>query len=223
MRKLFLLSILSAAWMGLATASDSGALAKQSREILQKFCYKCHNPEEDNYFNVLDRKSLLTTGKGNDKPYLAPGKLDQSLIWLAAADPAKRNMPPGTRQKLNETEASTLKQWIEAGAPEAPVEVEAARKQITEIDILKAIRDHLDSVPPEWKPYQRYFSIANLHNAPGGTGLRAGTAVHPRGAFEGDQQFDVGALTSFVPAPVAGTEDTVYVIDIPRSGMGSEQ
>ena len=213
MRKLTVLAVFATLGLGGAFASDAGTLAKQSREVLQKYCYKCHNPEEDNYFNALDRKSLLSTGKGNDKPYLTPSKPEQSLIWLASADPSKRNMPPGTRQKLNEQEASTLKEWIEAGAPEAPVETEAARRQIAEVDVLKAIRDHLQSVPSEWRPFQRYFSLVNLHNAPANL-VTAQELRFSRAALSKAVNSLSWAPDIVVPTPVPQTDDTVYAVDL---------
>jgi mono/diheme cytochrome c family protein len=140
-----------------ADGSDA-TLAERAVDILRQHCYRCHGREyKVEGYNILDRAVLLA-GRGEDPPYLTPGKPDESELWLRFDE-----MPPkGARPSPEEREV--ILRWIEAKAP-FPAATEP-RVFIKELAVLDAIRNHLRGQDRADRPFIRYFTLTTLHNNP---------------------------------------------------------
>lgn len=144
-----------------ASADEDGTLADQARAVLKQYCHRCHGAEfQVPRFDVLDRDILTAAPAGKKKkPYVVPGKPDDSFLWQRAG--VDQDMPPEDPTPTD-AERAILRRWIEAGAPMAVLA--EARPFVGEAEILAALRDDLSKAPSESRPFFRYFTLANLHN-----------------------------------------------------------
>ena len=97
--------------------------------IFTKHCLDCHASKDPEGELVLESFDSLMKG-GEIGPAVLPGKSADSLLIKMIEgrfekDGKKKIMPPGKRAKLTSTEITTIKSWIEAGAPapSAPIQV----------------------------------------------------------------------------------------------------
>jgi len=131
-------------------------LATSAVGILRKHCHRCHGLEfKVPGYDVLNRARLVAA-RDDENPYISPGKLDESELWARFDE-----MPP-KGPKPTAAERSVIKDWILAGAP-FPV-VAVTRDFVDDQAVQTAIRDHLRAQDRSDRPYQRYFTLANLHN-----------------------------------------------------------
>lgn len=142
-----------------ARADERLVLAKKAREILQTNCYRCHGLGSSGGFDaVLDVQRMLENGivVAND-PTKSP-----LFKRLQSSD---RPMPPkGVDPRPSAADIRTIRAWIEAGAPDfAPTIV--AREFVPPAAILTKVHDHLAAAPVRERPFLRYFTLANVHNA----------------------------------------------------------
>lgn len=139
-------------------------LAQKAFSILKARCYKCHGAEKQvERLEVLDHGSMLEDAE--DETYVVAGDLDASYIWLRVGVekdmPPKKHLPEG----MPAEEIATLKEWIEAGAPEWKGAFE--REFIDEASSLDAIANHLfNAGDSSSRKFIRYFSITHLYNNP---------------------------------------------------------
>src|SRR5262249_51896085 len=124
--------------------------------ILRQYCYRCHGQEfKVPGYDVLNRTRLVAA-RGDDDPYITPRQLEKAELWSPFHEmPPKGKKPPCQ-------ERSVIKDWILAGAPFPGAS--AKRVFIDDRTVLTAIRDHLRARDSAERHYQRYFTIANLHN-----------------------------------------------------------
>jgi hypothetical protein len=163
-RKRLILFLVCVAWgvgatrFGWTSSADDGprGSATTAREILNRRCFACHGANgvaRKNVF-VLDRDRLVTSRVvvSNDSTSL--------LLRLVESGA----MPMGGPE-LTSTEKEALRNWIENGAPGWDEPAEPRRKFLTEPEILALIRNDLLESRERNRPFLRYFSLANLHNA----------------------------------------------------------
>src|SRR5262249_53397176 len=82
--------------------------------ILSVNCWKCHGADKRRA--GLDLRTLPAMLKGGDDgPVLVKGAADKSLLVTQIAS---GTMPPG-KMKLTPAQVSTIRAWIDAGAPAA--------------------------------------------------------------------------------------------------------
>lgn len=116
------------------------------RPALVKYCYQCHSVEEgDSRAGLLvDTREGLLQG-GDSGPAIAPGQLDESLLW-DAINWDSYEMPPS--QKMPPAVIAHFKTWIEMGAPD-PRErkIQTVNTKITQADIDKG-KQHWAYQPP---------------------------------------------------------------------------
>jgi serine/threonine-protein kinase len=146
-------------------AEDAKTLAVQARSIFKQYCLRCHHGEgsEGGDFDVL-RVATLTAPRGDEKPLIIPGKSAESYLYVQKL--AKNKMPPkDIPQRPTADEIDIIKHWIDAGAPEAPADVQA-RKFISQKVVLTAIRDYLRAADKDQVQYLRFFTLTHLHNNP---------------------------------------------------------
>jgi serine/threonine-protein kinase len=150
-----------------AAEADPKALALQARAVFKKYCIECHHGEgsEGGNFDVL-RVATLTVKRERKPPLVVPGKSAESYLY--AEKLAKGKMPPDyirdKDQRPTEADIATIKNWIDAGAPEAP----AAEKRtfVSQKVVQIAIRDHLRAAGKEQVKFLRFFTLTHLYNNP---------------------------------------------------------
>jgi serine/threonine-protein kinase len=155
-----LLSLLCFAGFAPLRADDSASqLASQSREIRQRYCGRCHGTNgtaKGDFGFITNTRQLIAT------KMIVPGDPDASELLTRIRE---GSMPPeGEKQRPTPAEVLVLEKWIKVGAPADETET-PARPFRTERDILTAIREHLRDLKEDDRPFQRYFSLLNLHNS----------------------------------------------------------
>lgn len=146
----FLLSALIPA----LSASQPQDIAPKAQTVLSAKCSACHSAAF--LFDPKSRSSLV-------QKVVKPGSPDSSLL---VARIASGQMPPDGSPKLTAAEFQTIKDWIQAGAPDwnasSPTNKIAKAAFLTEGDLLKEILADLQSIDERKRPFVRYFSTANL-------------------------------------------------------------
>lgn len=143
-----------------STYADESELAHQAYEILKRNCYSCHGDTvKVPGFYVLEFDTLLESRGQDLNPYVTKGDVEKSVLWEAAVRDDR--MPPD--QPLSEEDQEILTRWIEAGVG-FPLIIEDTRPFISERQIIGRIAEHLFNVNASDRQFQRYFSIAHLHN-----------------------------------------------------------
>ncbi|QDV70390.1 Planctomycete cytochrome C [Rosistilla carotiformis] len=152
--------ICSLSAMGVHAADPD--LAVRAAGILKSRCYSCHGVKfEVPGFDVLNHATLVAQ-PADAMAYVTAGDLDESMLWQRVA--VDQDMPPKVvKNKVTEQELEVLRQWIVAGAPAATY---TGREFIDEADVLRAIRNDLQEMPPENRLHQRYLSLHAISNNP---------------------------------------------------------
>ncbi len=137
------------------------ALAKQGVAFLKTYCQKCHG-DDFRYpaLDVTNRATLLSPTDSSEKPFIVPGKLDESRLWVALQS---GDMPPKQQPQPTAEERKGFKMWIEGGAP-FPAESRREREFRGEESVLAAIEQDLRNLSEDKIPHTRYFSLAHLWN-----------------------------------------------------------
>ncbi len=120
-----LASLLAAAAFGvfpppLGAAESPQELAQRAWTLLSQKCLACHGNDPAKIkggLNLTTRAGALAGGE-SERTVLAPGKPDESLLYIAAArkDP-DLPMPPKENDKLTAEQVKLLRDWILTGAP----------------------------------------------------------------------------------------------------------
>jgi hypothetical protein len=98
-----------------SSASSSPVFAERIRPILAARCYSCHGP--DVHQNGLRVDSLASLLKGSDSGrVIVPGHSDQSRLMRRLAGEERPLMPYGG-PALSAAQITTIRQWIDNGAP----------------------------------------------------------------------------------------------------------
>jgi hypothetical protein len=203
----------------------TGELWYEVRAIFERSCMQCHEgtspPSGVKELQVRDYSTLTKKWKeahpvDRSIPwsllpwyYVKPGlngdaALSESLIWHAVSN----NLMPPTGKKLSAAEKAVIQVWIAAGA--ARPALPPRRPYISRAAQVAAVVKHLEGAPAVDRPYQRYFTLAHLHNT---------SDVYPwelRAHRAGLAKL-VNSLSwqpaVVVPTPLPGTHDTVLAID----------
>ena len=88
------------------------------RPILAEKCFACHGPDEKKREGELrlDQREAVFADRGGYFT-VVPGSLEESELWLRAAEPlVEDRMPPPESEALDEEEFELLRRWIEEGA-----------------------------------------------------------------------------------------------------------
>jgi serine/threonine protein kinase len=145
-----------------APVVDTKLLAQSGVAFLEKYCFACHaNDKKYPGLDMRDRVTLLRPADPNEKPFLVPGKPEESRLWEQLADGL---MPPSDQPQPSEAELASLKQWIAAGA-EFPAASRPTRPFVGEQSVLAIIDKDLFDQPESKRQYLRYLSLAHLWNS----------------------------------------------------------
>ena len=141
-----------------AADDDPKKLASDMQLVLKTHCYRCHGQDgaiEGGMNYVTDLAKLVSRKK------VVPGNAGASRLFKRIDDGTMP--PPGEKTQLSEGEIAIVKRWINTGAP-AGESVET-RRAITTDDVYSAILLDLEPMDRRSRRFQRYFSLAHLHNA----------------------------------------------------------
>jgi serine/threonine-protein kinase len=140
-------------------APDKAALAAKARALLKQYCVRCHGVDfQSPGRNVLDLKSL-EGDEADGKIWLTPGKPKESRLWVRFGT----SMPPkAIRERPSPEDRKVIEEWIAAGAPPFP-EVKA-RRFVPTLEVIAAMREHLNDTDEKDRPYLRFFTLTHLHN-----------------------------------------------------------
>lgn len=143
-----------------ARASESADLAKQAKQVLTTYCYRCHG---QNGSNEGGFGQVLAFPKLGNK--IVPGDPAKSRLFKRVG--IKRDMPPeDERPRPGDTEIAVLEKWIKAGAPAPPEETVKPRLFVSLQDELEAMRQYLRRAERDNRRFLRFFSLRHLHNLP---------------------------------------------------------
>ncbi len=150
---------------------DGPALAASVKGIFRASCAECHgNKSPAAGLKILDHKILV-----KDKQEVTPGKPEEStLIKMVTSDDNDVVMPPGGRPKLRGEDIEAIRNWISAGAPEFPADVEQpvakdvdpGLKDVVGVDyVLKQIHGYVSTLNVADRRYVRFFSTNHMLTA----------------------------------------------------------
>ncbi len=149
---------LTANGTALAQQDDPDDLATDALAVLRRHCQGCHNgPGSSNpEFAATDIAGMTDYG------VLVPGDAEASDIYDY---PKSGFMPPRSiRERPTDDEIEAIRAWIEAGAPAFP---EAESRDFLPLEtVLEAVRDDLDDVDRDDRPFLRYFTLVEVYNDP---------------------------------------------------------
>ncbi|MFO0905067.1 MAG: c-type cytochrome domain-containing protein [Pirellulales bacterium] len=114
--------------------------------VLQRRCANCHNPDKaTSDLNVLSYQTLIAGGASGEA--VSPGKPDQSLLYRLVAHLDEPSMPP-RQPKIPDVEITTIKRWIELGAPETTTSAVKVASRKMELDASLASIGKPEGPPP---------------------------------------------------------------------------
>jgi hypothetical protein len=154
-----------AGWGDTAAWSDSAApdatcdmSADDALGVLEAYCHSCHwqgGSIEGGFNYVIDPERLVETGK------VVPGDPDASLILQRMES---GSMPPaGVEPRPSDAEIEEVRQWILCDAPEPAGSEE--RAFIANGTVHEILRDDVESLSEQERPFARYISLVHLYNA----------------------------------------------------------
>jgi hypothetical protein len=96
-------------------ASEPVSFTRDIRPILSDNCFACHGPDEDTREADL---RLDVAESAVDSGSISPGEIDQSEVWarINSSDPDAIMPPPGSHEKLSDSELDLIRRWIISGA-----------------------------------------------------------------------------------------------------------
>jgi hypothetical protein len=122
--------VVPAAVVGLARADDAPKKPNYKDDvasILNAKCNACHNQDKKKGGLVLDGYAALMQG-GASGAVVEPGDPDNSRLYLLVAHEEEPKMPPNA-ERIPDAELDTIRNWIEAGAPETSGSVVAVKEK----------------------------------------------------------------------------------------------
>ena len=100
-----------------AEAQEKVSYELQIRPLLQRHCWDCHGPDQQEARLRLDRRSAVLRGGDSGEPALVPGNAEGShLLQLVQGREAGRRMPPEPAAALSDADTALLRRWINEGA-----------------------------------------------------------------------------------------------------------
>ena len=136
-------------------------LAQQAFAIFEQHCLDCHS-EFGSYSDVLTikHKDLI-----EDRSVI-PRQPDASEFYLRLlGDTDNGSQMPLGQDPLDFEEITTVRRWIEAGAPDWEAIPKPKRRFVTTEAMLKIIHTHVKSLAAFDRSFARYFTLTHLYNA----------------------------------------------------------
>ncbi len=144
----------------LAAADDGAALAFKVRRVFEANCHRCHGQDgavEGGMNYVTDLAKLVARKK------VVPGDPDGSRLFRRVDD---GSMPPeGETPRPSAEDVAVLRKWIAAGAPSDASGRRGQAPPLAAADVLNLVLADLEKFDRRARRFQRYFTLAHLHNA----------------------------------------------------------
>ena len=198
--------------VGVRGQEDQKKLAIAGTAIAKSHCYRCHGETFNGnaQLNIMDPAALIEHG------YVVPGDAENSPLWQRVVSD---EMPPSEDGivPLTDTEKLTLREWIDAGAPQVRREV---RPMKTYASVIEDIHRDLLGSDREDRPYYRYFTLTHLNNNYRDVSdfdLRLYRAAFSKAINSLSYEPDI-----YIPTFI-DSEQTVFRIDIRRLGWTTNQ
>ncbi len=147
--------------LGFATADAQENLAQEVLAIFQQSCLICHGPHGSFTEQLIIQSSqeLIDTGK------VIPGNPDDSVFYQRLIETAVEKRMPLGQPPLTPAAIETIRQWIQAGAPDWNAFDRTDIDFITTKEMLQTIENHVESLEPFDRAFARYFTSTHLYNA----------------------------------------------------------
>jgi mono/diheme cytochrome c family protein len=97
-----------------ATNAEQVTYESDIRPILKKHCFQCHGERGTVEANLDLRLRRFAVNGGDSGPAIVPGEVGESLLLERVI---AGEMPPAEDKRLSEEEISTIRDWVEQGAP----------------------------------------------------------------------------------------------------------
>ena len=107
----------------LAGDAESGAGFSAVLEVFTKYCVSCHSEDDADAELVLETHASIMRG-GENGSVVVPGDSAGSRLLRLIERKEKPFMPPGKRKRPDAREIALVRDWIDAGAPDAVTEEE---------------------------------------------------------------------------------------------------
>ena len=146
---------------GFATADAQENLAQQAYAIFEQSCLNYHGPHGSftEQLVIQSSQELIDTGK------VIPGNPDSSIFYQRLIETAVEKRMPLRQPPLSPAAIQTIRQWIQAGAPDWNAFARTDIDFITTEEMLQTIENHLASLDPFDRTFARYFTSTHLYNA----------------------------------------------------------
>lgn len=144
--------------LGFQNVDAQQNIAQEAYTILEQHCSGCHGESGDFRDSLLlDRTALV------DTMVVIPGDPENSEFYKRLIGSESGAQMPLNGDPLSPDAISTIRQWIEVGAPDWNVGP-SPRPFITIETILDSIQAHLETLAVSQRPYARYFTLTHLYN-----------------------------------------------------------
>ena len=147
--------------LAFATADAQENLAQEAYAIFQQSCLICHG-EHGPYTEELviqSRQRLVDTGT------VIPGNPEGSAFYQRLIETAVEKRMPLGQPPLAPEAIQTIRQWIQAGAPDWNAFARTDINFITTQEMLQTIENHVQSLDTFDRAFARYFTSTHLYNA----------------------------------------------------------
>ncbi len=153
--------ILICVGLAFATADAQENLAQEAYAVFEQSCLICHGPHGSYTEKLVIQSSqeLINTGK------VIPGNPDSSIFYQRLIETAAEKRMPLGQPPLPPAAIQTIRQWIQAGAPDWNVFDRTDINFITTEEMLETIENHLQSLDTFDRAFARYFTSTHLYNA----------------------------------------------------------
>ena len=159
--KYLLIALLMCVGLGFRTVDAQENLTQQVSAIFQQNCLNCHGPHGSFTEQLVIQNSQELIGTGT----IIPGNPDDSIFYQRLIETAvERRMPLG-QPPLAPAAIETIRQWIQAGAPDWNAFAGTDINFITTEEMLQTIEIHVASLDPFDRSFARYFISTHLYNA----------------------------------------------------------
>ena len=145
--------------LGFGTAQAQENLAQEAYTIFQQSCLNCHGPHGSftEALVIQSSQALINTGK------VIPGNPNGSIFYQRLIETTVEKRMPLGQPPLAPEMIQTIRQWIQAGAPNWVVQHDV--NFITTDAMLDTIQGHLENLPAFDRRFVRYFTLTHLYNA----------------------------------------------------------
>ena len=135
-------------------------IAQEAYAIFEQSCLICHGPDGAFKETLLIEHNALVQANGS----VVPGNPEASKLYKRLLGEGGQLMPLGG-PPLPDSQIETVKNWIQAGAPDWAALPITDRRFITPSEVLNTIETHLMSLSSFDRGFARYFTMTHLYNA----------------------------------------------------------